>query len=248
MSPSATIFQRRYPLELTIRTDVLSPYRLYWYGQLFILSTMDSDCTGHFSPAPFLTFAAAAPEPDACRTQRLAWHEGGRQFTPAAVLVGFVPDSDGIGILLTVRSARLRTHSKQVAFPGGQIDACDAGETAAALRETQEELGITPDWWETHGSLPPRYLPSGYRVTPILTSTRRQPTYRPSTQEVAEVFVLPQTLALDTASYRFETYRQHGLTIDMPILRYGRHTVWGATASILYRLAVLYGCYIGKAT
>ncbi len=196
-----------------------------------------------FHPSDFLTFAATAPEADSFRHRRLIWRERGGPFIPAAVLVGFVPSAQGSGILLTLRSSHLRDHGNQISFPGGQIDPTDSGHTAAALRETQEELAIPPRIWQIHGSLPPSYLPSGYQVTPVLASAAQQPECRPAPQEVAEAFLLPHSLALNPAAYRLETYHHQGLSLEMPVLQYGRHTVWGATAAILYRLAAAYADY-----
>ncbi|OAM27569.1 hypothetical protein A7P95_06545 [Eikenella longinqua] len=194
-------------------------------------------------PATFLNFAATAPEPESFRQRRLIWQPLRSHFTPAAVLVGFVPAEQGSGILLTLRSSSLRDHGNQISFPGGQIDPADAGHTAAALRETQEELGIPPGIWQIHGSLPPSYLPSGYQVTPVLATARRQPACRPNPQEVAEAFIVPNSLALNPAAYRLETYQHQGLSAVMPVLQYHHRTIWGATAAILYRLAHIHADY-----
>jgi len=64
-------------------------------------------------------------------------------MTPAAVLIAVI-DQAAPAMLLTRRNAKLRRHAGQVAFPGGRIDAEDAGPIAAALREAQEEVALPP--------------------------------------------------------------------------------------------------------
>lgn len=186
----------------------------------------------------FLRHAAAAPEAEAFRRRREVLQRSLPQFAEAAVLVGFVPE-DGGGIVLTVRSSSLRSHSSQIAFPGGRCDEADADVCATALRETEEELGVAPECWRLHGCFRPCYLPSGYRVTPVLATAAEMPVFRPNRDEVAEVFVLPQRTALDPRNYTLEHYRNHGLTLDMPVLQHGGHRIWGATATMLYQLACL---------
>ncbi len=187
----------------------------------------------------FLLHAAAAPEAELFRQRRQILQNSRPDFTEAAVLVGFVPEQGG-SVVLTVRSNHLRQHSSQIAFPGGRCDAEDADAAATALRETEEELGVRPEVWRLHGQLSPCYLPSGYRVTPILATTPQAPLFRPNPDEVAAVFTLPQQLALDPRQYRLERYQNHGLSLNMPVLRYRQYHIWGATATILYQLACLH--------
>ena len=60
---------------------------------------------------------------------------------PAAVLVPVVMREEPM-LLLTERSAHLRQHSGQIAFPGGRVDPEDASVLAAACREAMEEIGV----------------------------------------------------------------------------------------------------------
>lgn len=88
----------------------------------------------------------------------------------SAVLMLFAPSSDGgVDVVLTARSRDLRAHPGQVSFPGGGVDLTDAGPVAAALRETQEEVGVDPASVDVVGTMPPLFLsPSGNSVTPVL--------------------------------------------------------------------------------
>ena len=94
---------------------------------------------------------------------------GGNDATKkSAVLILLNDGSSGPEVLITLRSHELRSHSGQPSFPGGAIE---SGESAqeAALRESTEEVGISPDTVEVLAQLPELYLPpSNFHVTPIL--------------------------------------------------------------------------------
>lgn len=85
----------------------------------------------------------------------------------AAVLVPIVRRPQP-GLLLTQRSPLLRKHAGQVAFPGGAVDNTDATLIAAALREAQEEVAISPEAVEVIGVLPPVDSVTGFQVTPVV--------------------------------------------------------------------------------
>ncbi|MEO1202296.1 MAG: CoA pyrophosphatase, partial [Pseudomonadota bacterium] len=75
---------------------------------------------------------------------------------PAGVLIPVVDDAArGLNVLLTKRSAELKHHAGQIAFPGGRMEDDDADILATALRETEEEVGIAPSAVDILGVLPP---------------------------------------------------------------------------------------------
>ena len=100
-------------------------------------------------------------------------------YRPAAVLILFAPTrvaplvapggEPGVDVLLVQRSHQLRDHPGQIALPGGRIEESDAGEVAAALRETHEEIGLHPSRIEVLAQLPPVLVPiSRFVVTPVV--------------------------------------------------------------------------------
>src|SRR3990172_10325358 len=90
---------------------------------------------------------------------------GEERFEPAAVLVPIQERADGDYLVLTQRAAMLSSHRGQIAFPGGRVDRADSGPLAAALRESQEEIGIKPRDVRVLGQLDQVTAAANYLVT-----------------------------------------------------------------------------------
>lgn len=156
--------------------------------------------------------------------------------TQAAVLVVFTPGADGAELILTRRADTLTSHTGQVAFPGGRLDAGE-GAAEAAVREAWEEIGLPPGSARLLG-LGDRYRTgTGFLVTPVVAWSEPVPPLRPSPAEVAEIFRVPWSFLIDPASRRRDHYdlngvRRHFWTIDWQ----GRR-IWGATAGMILGLA-----------
>ena len=76
-----------------------------------------------------------------------------RKPAQAAVLLPLVARSEPT-LLLTQRTSHLVNHSGQIAFPGGKVDATDVDAVDTALREAEEEVGLTRDYVQVLGTLP----------------------------------------------------------------------------------------------
>jgi 8-oxo-dGTP pyrophosphatase MutT (NUDIX family) len=157
---------------------------------------------------------------------------------PAAVLVGLVPRAEGPAILLTQRTAHLRDHAGQISLPGGRIE---PGEdtVAAALREAQEEIGLTADRIEILGNLPPYDTVTGFRIHPVVAWIDPKCTFALDPFEVEELFELPLDFALDPANHRRDSYERDGRRRHFYVLPFENRYIWGATAGILVRLAAI---------
>jgi len=162
---------------------------------------------------------------------------GGRA---SAVLILFGDGPDGPDLLFIERSADLRLHAGQPAFPGGAIDAGDGGPVGAALREAAEEVGVDPDGVEVLGTLPEVFIPrTGFRVVPVLAWWRRPGAVAPvDAGEVAAVERVGVAELADPAT-RLMVRVPDGRTT--PAFRVRGMLIWGFTAALVDRLLALGG-------
>lgn len=157
-------------------------------------------------------------------------------LVPAAVLVGLVPAGTGWEVLLTRRTDHLRDHPGQISFPGGRLEAADEGPVAAALRETEEEVGIAPALVDVLGYLPPHPVVTGFAVSPVVGLIRPGFQLRPDPMEVAEIFGVPLDYLLRDDAFAAGQREVRGVTVPVYSCQHGRHLIWGATAHILHTL------------
>jgi 8-oxo-dGTP pyrophosphatase MutT (NUDIX family) len=155
--------------------------------------------------------------------------------TPAAVLVPLVDHPDGLTVLLTERAADLRSHPGQISFPGGRIE---PGESPldAALRETEEEIGLPRRHVEVLGYLPDHLIISGYRVTPIVAAIPAGLPLKMDPVEVAGTFEVPFAHVMDPANHRGRIRQLGEEEVEVFDIPYGRRNIWGATAGMLLSL------------
>jgi 8-oxo-dGTP pyrophosphatase MutT (NUDIX family) len=152
---------------------------------------------------------------------------------PAAVLIGLVEREPEPSILLTVRASQMRHHAGQISFPGGRIEPHDAGPAAAALREAEEEIGLTSDFVQVVGYLPDHLILTGFRVTPVVARVRPGFSLRHDPGEVQQTFELPWSHLLDEGNHRSDRRVFAGTEVDVRDIHFGSHRIWGATAGML---------------
>ena len=155
---------------------------------------------------------------------------------PAAVLVPIVNQPGGLTLLFTQRTAHLHDHAGQISFPGGRVDEGDVDRTATALREAEEETGLSRSRVEIIGRLPDYDIPTGFRVTPVVGWVEPPFELRPDPFEVADVFEVPLEFFLDPANHQRHSDVRNGLTRHYYSMAYGEHNIWGATAGMLFSL------------
>jgi 8-oxo-dGTP pyrophosphatase MutT (NUDIX family) len=154
----------------------------------------------------------------------------------AAVLVPVYRRQDGELMVALVRRARGGAHGGQLALPGGQREPGDVDLAATALREANEELGLTADHVELLAALPVvETQTTGFRIAPFLARLTGPAAWRPQQREVAEVVELP-VAELARPEVRVDEVRDFP-TWPAPrriqLWRVGGHEVWGVTYRIL---------------
>jgi 8-oxo-dGTP pyrophosphatase MutT (NUDIX family) len=154
----------------------------------------------------------------------------------AAVLVGLVERPHGMSVILTRRADTLRSHTGQVAFPGGR---CDPGETAwaAALREAEEEIGLDPAHVSLVGLSTPYRTGTGYHVTPVVGFVHPDCELTPNPHEVADIFEPPWGFLMDKANHQERQGRTPaGEERRFYAITWQEFLIWGATAGMLRAL------------
>lgn len=155
-----------------------------------------------------------------------------KESAAAGVLVLFYWHQDQWHLLLTKRALHLRSHPGEISFAGGRVETQDKASSAlAALRETEEELGIT-QLPCLLGALPELSSRNGVAVQPWVAYLPSKPLLAPSADEVAEVLHWPVNDWLGTQpSWKLITK-----TFTGPEWKLGEHRIWGLTAFVLQRL------------
>jgi 8-oxo-dGTP pyrophosphatase MutT (NUDIX family) len=159
--------------------------------------------------------------------------------TPAAVLVPIVTHAQGLTVLFTQRTAHLKAHSGQVAFPGGRAEPGDASAEFTALREAREEIGLAPERVEVLARLPDYLTRTGYRVSPIVGLVDPPLELVPDPNEVHDIFEVPLAFLLDARNHRRRTREYEGRTVGFYEMPYGERYIWGATAGMVVNLCRL---------
>ena len=154
--------------------------------------------------------------------------------TPSAVLV-IIHYHDHIPhVFLTKRSSNLKSHKGEISFPGGRYVKSDGTLLATALRETEEEIGISFGPEQVEGCLRAvRTMTSNHFIVPFLTIQDMLPKYRIATSEVEAVIDVPLIETLKSIEPDTEHYR---LDRDSYKFTYDNNVIWGATARILKQL------------
>lgn len=154
----------------------------------------------------------------------------------AAVLIPLVMHESGPTVLLTQRTAHLHDHAGQISFPGGGIERHDESAVAAALRETEEEVGLRAASVEVLGSLPRYATATGYVVTPVVVLVAPGFALEIDTFEVEEVFEPPLAFLMNPAHHERRLVDFDGMRrtfYAMPYEGGRRYFIWGATAAML---------------
>ncbi len=152
----------------------------------------------------------------------------------AAVFMPLVQRASGLHLLFTRRASHLYDHAGQICFPGGRIEAMDADEIAAALRETHEEIGVSSDFIQLIGTQPGFLTSTGFTMKPVIGVMRSGFTLKPDLTEVAEVFEVPLSTLMDPRLHCLhEVEMPDGSSRQYFSMSWESHFIWGATAALI---------------
>jgi 8-oxo-dGTP pyrophosphatase MutT (NUDIX family) len=138
-------------------------------------------------------------------------------------------------LILILRKTYKGVHSAQVGFPGGKLEAQDRTIQDAALRETEEEVGVSRDTISVLKKLTEIYIPpSNFFVQPFLGITTELPKFVPQEKEVEALIEVSLRDFMDDVNVITQTLStSYAESIDVPAFKLNGHIVWGATAMML---------------
>ena len=158
-------------------------------------------------------------------------------FLEASVLIPVLTFKKNLEILLTKRSTNLKNHPGQIAFPGGKKEKFDSSPIETALRETEEEVGLSQHLVEIIASLPTHKTATGFIIKPYIgiISQPFEETLRCG--EVDEIFTVPFDHILNEENFSIQTRTWNGSQRKYYAVPYGPYYIWGATARIMLNLS-----------
>jgi 8-oxo-dGTP pyrophosphatase MutT (NUDIX family) len=181
---------------------------------------------------------------------------GQRAPQAAAVLVPIVmrgEQGNEPHLLLTQRTQHLSSHAGQIAFPGGKVDPNDQSVEHAALREAEEEVGLSSEHVEVLGQLPSYITGTSFHITPVVALVSPNHTLQTNAYEVEFAFEVPLSFLMDPANHRLHQWENNGVQRQWYSMPYRPATtklsngsnasnasnpeteyfIWGATAGMI---------------
>lgn len=162
--------------------------------------------------------------------------------TLAAILVPFIFVEGSWNLLFIHRSVSDEPHSGQVAFPGGRMEKQDSSPQITALREAQEEIGLSPHDVEIIGELPPLLTVTNFEIHPVIGIVPYTYPYQPSPSEVQKIFTIPLEWLADPLNFHIEERVLPHPIGKIPTIYYRPYQgeiLWGASAQIVHALLSL---------
>jgi mutator protein MutT len=157
-------------------------------------------------------------------------------FRRAAVLA-LVTEHDGRPVVvLTERSARMRSHSGEISFPGGRIDPGETPEQAA-VREAVEEVGADPAQVALLGRLDEAWSKAGNHVVTVVAWYAGEPTaLHPASGEVARIFLTPLAAIASLTTHRIDRVEVDGHVFENDVIDGPDCEIYGLTADLVLDL------------
>jgi 8-oxo-dGTP pyrophosphatase MutT (NUDIX family) len=155
----------------------------------------------------------------------------------AAVIVPVILRREPV-LLFTRRTEHLSSHAGQICFPGGSYHASDGTLIQTALRELEEEIGLSPESVEIAGFLDAyETLNTGFRILPVVGFVQEGFHLTVNAHEVAEIFEAPLSYLLDPRNHAIKHADRGGVLREFYAITWEKHVIWGATAAMIVNLS-----------
>jgi 8-oxo-dGTP pyrophosphatase MutT (NUDIX family) len=156
-----------------------------------------------------------------------------KDLRPAGVLVPLFEKNGVLYVLLTQRTDDVEHHKGQISFPGGTKIEQDANIVETALRETEEEIGLSRNTVNLLGILDDYPTTTGFCITPVVAILLPVCTFNINTKEVSQILEIPLSFFLEPRNERIEQHKYSGKMMNIYFYSYGQYEIWGATAAML---------------
>ncbi len=164
------------------------------------------------------------------------------EYRNASVMALLYPKAGVMYMTLILRTTYSGKHSGQVALPGGKQELIDKSHWHTALREVEEEIGVSIKDVSLLKELTPLYIPvSNFKVFPFLAEAKKEIEFELQEEEVADIIEIPlEYFIKETAIQNVIVNINKETETEAPAFVYGKHKIWGATAMMLSELKALF--------
>ena len=158
----------------------------------------------------------------------------------SAVMMLLIPCQDDLVIPFIRRTNVGKYHGGQIALPGGKSEPEDGNNLNTALRECEEEIGVSPKNITIIGQLSDVYIPlSNFNITPFVGTIPEMPNFALSKDEVEEMIIIPLNDLLDDRNKTSQALYRQEQKIIAPGYKIGKNFIWGATAMMIAELEAM---------
>lgn len=161
------------------------------------------------------------------------------RYAQQAAVMLLLTDESSPQLLFTLRAQHLTYHAGEVCFPGGMWEPQDSTLLASALRETEEEIGLSSTLIDVLGVLPMRMTRRGTAVTPFVARIPPNCCFKPNLNELDEVFTVPLEKFAEGLQIREDVFERDNKHYRTPAYAYQGYEIWGFTAAVTADLLAL---------
>lgn len=166
----------------------------------------------------------------------------GKDPNYAGVVSLLYPKDGEVYMVFILRKTYKGVHSNQIGFPGGRYEDVDQNLLHTALRETEEEIGVSATRIQVLKPLTELYIPpSNFLVHPFLGIVEEEPSFKLQESEVEKIIEIPLSICLDDTNLSTQVIEaSYARPVEVPAFNFKGHIVWGATAMILSEVRELF--------